>query len=91
MADPAHGRFANDARLSDEQKKLFHAWIDNGCAAGYAVVVPSAVAPEREALIQGQVGCERQRIGFTVVARSAGAREVALRLGRSLRPLRVGS
>ena len=34
FADPAHGRFANDARLSDEQKRLFYAWIDNGCPEG---------------------------------------------------------
>jgi peroxiredoxin len=27
-ANPAHGEFANDARLTPEEKKVFHAWVD---------------------------------------------------------------
>ncbi len=40
FANPAHGRFANDARLSDEQKKLFYAWVDNGCPEGNRADLP---------------------------------------------------
>ena len=34
FADPAYGHFANDARLSDEEKKQFFTWVDNGCPEG---------------------------------------------------------
>jgi peroxiredoxin len=40
FADPAHGQFANDARLSDEQKQLFYTWVDNGCPEGNAADLP---------------------------------------------------
>lgn len=33
-ADPKHGKFKNDARLSDEEKKQILAWVDNGCPEG---------------------------------------------------------
>jgi len=33
-ADPAHGKFANDARLSDEQRKLISDWVKNGMPEG---------------------------------------------------------
>ncbi len=31
FADPAHGSFANDVRLTAEEKTLFRTWVDNGC------------------------------------------------------------
>ncbi len=34
FADPAHGSFANDVRLSAEEKTLFRTWVDNGCPEG---------------------------------------------------------
>jgi hypothetical protein len=34
FADPKHGHFKNDARLSDEEKKQLNAWVDNGCPQG---------------------------------------------------------
>jgi hypothetical protein len=34
FADPKHGHFTNDARLSDEEKKQIYAWVDNGCPQG---------------------------------------------------------
>jgi peroxiredoxin len=40
FANPAHGTFANDARLSDEQKKLFFTWVDNGCPEGDRADLP---------------------------------------------------
>ena len=33
-ADPAHGEFHNDIRLSDDEKKLIATWVDNGCPEG---------------------------------------------------------
>lgn len=33
-ADPKHGQFANDRRLSDAEKKTLLAWIDAGCPRG---------------------------------------------------------
>jgi peroxiredoxin len=34
FADPAHGTFRNDARLTPDEKRLLLAWIDAGCAEG---------------------------------------------------------
>jgi peroxiredoxin len=34
FADPAFGHFANDARLTDDEKQLLNSWIDNGCPQG---------------------------------------------------------
>jgi len=39
-ANPKHGDFANDARLSDEEKKLIHDWIRNGMPEGDAADLP---------------------------------------------------
>ncbi|HEY4312057.1 MAG TPA: redoxin domain-containing protein [Pirellulales bacterium] len=33
-ANPEFGHFANDARLTDEEKQLLFAWVDNGCPHG---------------------------------------------------------
>jgi peroxiredoxin len=33
-ADPRYGKFANDRRLSKEEKETLLAWIDQGCARG---------------------------------------------------------
>ena len=33
-ANPDFGHFSNDARLSDAEKKLINAWVDNGCPQG---------------------------------------------------------
>jgi peroxiredoxin/mono/diheme cytochrome c family protein len=33
-ADPKHGKFANDARLSDEEKSLIHRWVAAGAPEG---------------------------------------------------------
>ncbi len=33
-ADPQHGKFANDMRLSDTDKQLIKTWVDNGCPQG---------------------------------------------------------
>ncbi len=59
--------------------------LGDGPVSGYVVVLPASEG--RDTLVQGQVVCARERIGFTVVARSAAASAAALRLGRSLRPL----
>ncbi len=34
LADPAHGRFANDARLSDEELTQLIAWVEHGTPEG---------------------------------------------------------
>ncbi len=33
-ANPAHGEFANDARMSDEEKQLIDQWVSNGMPEG---------------------------------------------------------
>ncbi len=43
-ADPRFGHFANERRLSDEEKRWLHAWIDGGLALGPAVNPPSLPA-----------------------------------------------
>ncbi|MEX0679471.1 MAG: redoxin domain-containing protein [Pirellulales bacterium] len=40
FANPEHGKFANDARLSDGEKKLFNTWVDNGCPEGDPALLP---------------------------------------------------
>ncbi len=34
FANPAHGKFGNDARLSKAEKQLIYDWVDNGCPEG---------------------------------------------------------
>ena len=43
FADPNHGHFANDERLTDQEKKDFNDWIDGGCPKG-----KKELPPERE-------------------------------------------
>ena len=39
-ASPEFGHFSNDSRLSDEEKRLVFAWIDNGSPEGDAAELP---------------------------------------------------
>jgi peroxiredoxin/mono/diheme cytochrome c family protein len=39
-ADPQHGKFANDRRLSEEEKRLLLAWVDAGAPEGDPKDVP---------------------------------------------------
>jgi len=34
FADPAHGKFSNDARLSPDEKQLIETWVTAGCPEG---------------------------------------------------------
>lgn len=43
-ANPAHGEFLNDARLSSEEKELFQKWVDAGTPEGD----PNDMPPPRE-------------------------------------------
>lgn len=40
LANPEHGKFANDARLSDDEKQLIRDWIEGGCAQGDPALRP---------------------------------------------------
>jgi peroxiredoxin len=42
FADPRHGRFRNEARLTPEEKSLLVNWIDDGCPAGSLADQPAA-------------------------------------------------
>ena len=42
-ADPAHGEFENDVRLSDEEKQLIYTWVQNGCPEGDPAQLPEPV------------------------------------------------
>lgn len=41
-ADPAHGTFVNDRRLSDAERDAILAWVDQGCAKGDERDMPPA-------------------------------------------------
>ncbi len=43
FADPAHGEFKNDPRLTDEEKELLYTWIDNGCPQGDLSDLPEPI------------------------------------------------
>jgi hypothetical protein len=43
-ANPKHGKFWNDSRLSDEDKELIATWATNGCPEGDAADLPSLPA-----------------------------------------------
>lgn len=40
FANPNHGEFLNDARLSDEEKQLIYAWVENGMPEGDPAEMP---------------------------------------------------
>src|SRR5262245_45355978 len=40
FADPNHGRFRNDPRLTAEEKELLRRWIDDGCPEGDPADLP---------------------------------------------------
>ena len=40
-ASPKHGKFSNDARMSEEEKKQVYAWIDNGVPEGDPAELPA--------------------------------------------------
>jgi peroxiredoxin len=40
-ANAPHGKFSNDARLTDEEKKLVSQWVDNGCPEGDKSQMPA--------------------------------------------------
>jgi peroxiredoxin/mono/diheme cytochrome c family protein len=39
-ANPKHGKFYNEARLSDDEKQLVRTWVKNGCPQGDASDLP---------------------------------------------------
>jgi peroxiredoxin len=39
-ANPEHGKFFNEARLSDDEKSLLRTWVANGCPQGDAADLP---------------------------------------------------
>jgi peroxiredoxin len=41
-ADPKHGKFKNDRKLSDDERSKLLAWIDAGCPEGNAADLPKA-------------------------------------------------
>lgn len=40
FANPSHGKFANDARMTDQEKELIAMWIDNGMPQGDSADLP---------------------------------------------------
>ncbi len=41
LANPAHGEFKNDARLTDAEKDLIKTWVKNGCPKGDDADLPA--------------------------------------------------
>lgn len=41
FANPAHGEFRNDARLTSEEKELLKTWVANGCPEGDPADLPA--------------------------------------------------
>lgn len=48
FADPKHGKFSNDARLTDEEKRQIDQWVANGCPEGNP-----ADLPEKKIFVDG--------------------------------------
>ncbi|HEY2839001.1 MAG TPA: redoxin domain-containing protein, partial [Pirellulales bacterium] len=42
FANPEHGKFLNDSRMSDKEKETFRAWAKNGCPPGDSADLPPA-------------------------------------------------
>lgn len=40
FANPEHGKFANDSRLTDDEKRLLNEWVENGCPEGDPADLP---------------------------------------------------
>ncbi len=51
-ANPAYGHFANDARLTPDEKELIATWVKNGCPEGD----PSQLPPPRQFADGWQIG-----------------------------------
>lgn len=51
LASPEHGHFANDARLTDAEKKLIYDWLDAGAPEGD----PQRLPPPREFTVGWQI------------------------------------
>jgi mono/diheme cytochrome c family protein len=58
-ASPQYGKFANDSRLSDEEKQLILRWVDDGCAAG-----DLSKAPPPPRLAKGWQLADRKQIFY---------------------------
>jgi peroxiredoxin/mono/diheme cytochrome c family protein len=58
FANPEYGHFANDARLSDDQKQSLISWIDHGCPQGD----PAELPKPREYTEGWQIGSPHQVI-----------------------------
>ena len=43
-ANPAHGDFSNENRLSDKEKQQIHTWVENGCPQGNVKDLPQPQA-----------------------------------------------
>jgi hypothetical protein len=41
-ADPTHGQFANENRLTNNEKQLIDTWVENGCPEGDPADLPAA-------------------------------------------------
>jgi hypothetical protein len=52
FANPQYGKFANDCRLSEEEKQSLHAWVANGCPEGD----PSDLPRERKFVTGWRIG-----------------------------------
>lgn len=51
-ANPAHGKFANDARVSGKERELIETWIDNGMPEGD----PKDLPPTPKLVVGWQIG-----------------------------------
>jgi hypothetical protein len=58
-ADPRHGAFANDSRLSEEEKATIIKWVDQGCAPG-----DLAQSPPPPRLAKGWQLAERKQVFY---------------------------
>ena len=53
-ASPDHGRFANERRLSDDEKDLFARWVDSGAPRGLGIAGKSRHADKRPDWVSGE-------------------------------------
>ncbi|CAK8998561.1 Ankyrin repeat and KH domain-containing protein 1 (HIV-1 Vpr-binding ankyrin repeat protein) (Multiple ankyrin repeats single KH domain) (hMASK), partial [Durusdinium trenchii] len=68
-ANPKHGHFENDARMTDEERALFARWVENGLPAGDPADLPEPVEYSEDWLIGTPDVIYKMPKAFTVPAK----------------------
>ena len=72
-ADPAHGEFANNRRLPDEDRELLFTWIDNGAPEGDPADLPAGATRFLEVQVESTTLSPRVRLASAPTALTSAA------------------